>query len=319
MITWFFLGLVVLVASNVDAAEGIFYKNKTIFTTVQTYHHGDTQRTVHVVGTVHVGPRQYYRQLHNVLRNLKTEDALLLEEFATCAEDGWVYDLASCDETRLRNAFAGIQFPVSIEALQNQGKVFYEGLEASGVLAKVSCALDPASGYLRPPSILERNERRCRDAEVFGFVCQHDIELGSLNYVRKLSDVRLGPRNTSDHLLTALLYRTSPQQECNRRKFVSGLASIPGSDGGASMYRTINEFNLSYRDHLLFSALRSGLEQSKTIVTFWGAMHSQKIGAFLQSRNFRHASTTPIYFLREDESNGWPGFQEILGTLDVSY
>jgi hypothetical protein len=186
------------------AGKGLYYQNGSIYSTVQTFYNQESEKTVHVIGMIHVGPEQYFNKIKKVLEGVHTNDAILLEEFATCDNQNVVYDLASCDSELLEKSFEGVKFPVSVDFFHKQKSDFYNRLHENGVLRKVSCELDSYSGHYRPVAILERNERRCREANRYDLTCQHEVDFQGLRYNTNTSDLRLNQNNFADHLLTWL-------------------------------------------------------------------------------------------------------------------
>jgi hypothetical protein len=297
----------------------LIYQNETIYSTAQTYYNAEADKTVHVVGMIHVGPNQYFKDILEVLKLYQSPHAILLEEFATCEGQISTFELARCEPHQLQQAFEDVQFPVDKIFFDIQGQALISRMNNIGIIKKVSCKIDSQSGQYRPSVILERDAQRCREAEAYGLTCQAKVNFQQLQYQKVQADIRLTEEDEVTQLLTSLLYQTSRENECHRSKFVENLVVAKQDTHVRSLYEAINNFNLSGRDRLLFSELDKSLEKSQTVVTLWGAMHSKKIGKYLKTKNFKLINSEPIYFMNKEESKGWPGFQDLLNLINYKY
>jgi hypothetical protein len=317
--------LLLLFISSLSFAEselrGVLFENGNFYTTVNTYVHPSSGKTIHVVGTSHVGTYSYYDRLLKTIENLSSGRSIVLEEFARCQDlNTVVYDLNRCDPDTIKKSFAPHLFPVSLNSILNWDAEVFRTMEESGFLIKKTCVASGEWQIPRPPFIEYRNELRCNEAQSFGLQCQHNVNFRAINYDTVHSDIMLNDDNLGLQFISAMLYLQRPdmdQGKCTRQKVIDALKNIDGiGDLAFGFYDSIKSLMLTYRDDLIIKRIKKNIERYDTLITLWGAAHSLAIGHKLKEEGFVFKKSFKIHFMNRAESNGYPEYQELIDNID---
>lgn len=294
------------------------YENGVVSTSILTYKHPLKNKTIHVVGIIHYGTKDYYHRIENYLKSL-TPGTPILEEFTKCESlETLVLDMDMCDEKTTQEAWSKSLFPSSLEKLVNIGQNNINQMVNTGFLSIKRCESDPVSNIPRPPSILNRNRQRCEKVRSEGLVCQHDMynSLRPSNLIPIHSDVTLTSSNKGEHLLASLLYSSTRKDGCSRRDVVNYLYSNQDIQSQAySLNNSINQFNLTHRDNILFNTLFKALKAHDTVAILWGAAHSIAIDKNLKEHGYKLLSVDDIHYMDDNEGGSWSGYQQLIDSL----